>query len=871
MSGATGDPGDAGSASPEWGWEPVPHGGESDSDATAFVKLPQDMLDALGTGEPLAAPGHGYVPPPMIVPLGSVTTDPSATGTWTLPVQWPEAAGSVPAAPAPGTASGRVSGQGPAPVGGPIPATIPLPASVAAAYAQPGREAEQEPEPEPEPRREAQHAPRQDVRPEYGQQFGPEFGQEYGQGYTAGEGAHPGHGGYEGHDPYAGQEGYPGREEYAGQDGYAGHEPYAGQGAQSGHDPRQGYDAQGGQGFHGGQDVHGGQRDPHGGQDTHPGRDGRSGTGETAEWRFPDPGTDTGTGQWALPDTVHRADGSELPEPSVRSGEFRPAGLGADWSRAPATLPGGAAAPWANHPDFEGARGNAGQQPSGDPAADSGVLPGTDAAVAAAAAAAGQVPAGPGTGALRRGPRVLGGPGVGTPLPEGEPVHSAPHDIEAAHGTAAPGGLDLFGGVRTEAEAAPEPEHPARDADGGGHAFAAFGHAPEQHPRPESGPAAAGAGEAPEPAEGAGDEAFAGATDEASAEAGAVAGQEPATAPEPEPEPEPESEPGRGAESGPESGAGSGAVPTAAPVVASDGVAPEGADPGGAGAAPVPDADTADRAVAPPEEGDPVGLPGAGPAYEEETDTEPVAQNEHPAASYVLRVNGADRPVTGAWIGESLLYVLRERLGLAGAKDGCSQGECGACAVQVDGRLVASCLVPAATAAGSEVRTVEGLATDGELSDVQQALCRSGAVQCGFCVPGMAMTIHDLLEGNHAPSELETRQALCGNLCRCSGYAGVIGAVREVVAERAAAGAEPPAAPAGPVAPASSETGAPGSGAADRGGPDHGASDHGGPDHGASDHGASAARIPHQAPPGEGGFHGAHGAHGHGIHHGGTE
>ncbi|MFJ2087702.1 2Fe-2S iron-sulfur cluster-binding protein [Streptomyces sp. NPDC087901] len=161
--------------------------------------------------------------------------------------------------------------------------------------------------------------------------------------------------------------------------------------------------------------------------------------------------------------------------------------------------------------------------------------------------------------------------------------------------------------------------------------------------------------------------------------------------------------------------------------------------------------------------------------------------SEHPAASYVLHVNGADRPVTDAWIGESLLYVLRERLGLAGAKDGCSQGECGACNVQVDGRLVASCLVPAATAAGSEVRTVEGLAVDGEPSDVQRALADCGAVQCGFCIPGMAMTIHDLLEGNHAPSELETRQALCGNLCRCSGYRGVLDAVNEVVAGREAA------------------------------------------------------------------------------------
>ncbi|WP_330458113.1 2Fe-2S iron-sulfur cluster-binding protein [Streptomyces sp. NBC_00820] len=168
-------------------------------------------------------------------------------------------------------------------------------------------------------------------------------------------------------------------------------------------------------------------------------------------------------------------------------------------------------------------------------------------------------------------------------------------------------------------------------------------------------------------------------------------------------------------------------------------------------------------------------------------DPAPVSpHDDHPLASYVLRVNGADRPVTDAWIGESLLYVLRERLGLAGAKDGCSQGECGACNVQVDGRLVASCLVPAVTSAGSEVRTVEGLAVDGQPSDVQRALARCGAVQCGFCVPGMAMTLHDLLEGNPAPTELETRQALCGNLCRCSGYRGVLDAVQEVVAEREA-------------------------------------------------------------------------------------
>ncbi|WP_392670904.1 2Fe-2S iron-sulfur cluster-binding protein [Streptomyces sp. LN785] len=204
------------------------------------------------------------------------------------------------------------------------------------------------------------------------------------------------------------------------------------------------------------------------------------------------------------------------------------------------------------------------------------------------------------------------------------------------------------------------------------------------------------------------------------------------------------------------------------------------------------------------------GFP-AGPSPAASPDT----VSEHPAASYVLHVNGADRPVTDAWIGESLLYVLRERLGLAGAKDGCSQGECGACNVQVDGRLVASCLVPAATAAGSEVRTVEGLAVDGEPSDVQRALAGCGAVQCGFCIPGMAMTIHDLLEGNHAPSELETRQALCGNLCRCSGYRGVLRAVDEVVAGREAS---------------TEAAAAPGTASADSG----------------------EVRIPHQAAPGAG-------------------
>ncbi|WP_149824851.1 2Fe-2S iron-sulfur cluster-binding protein [Streptomyces tailanensis] len=231
------------------------------------------------------------------------------------------------------------------------------------------------------------------------------------------------------------------------------------------------------------------------------------------------------------------------------------------------------------------------------------------------------------------------------------------------------------------------------------------------------------------------------------------------------------------------------------PVREADPETPEPEETGEPGEDPADDAAEGPETAA--EAPEPEPEPGTATGVEADTATAdepgPPSPDDHPLASYVLRVNGTDRPVTDAWIGESLLYVLRERLGLAGAKDGCSQGECGACNVQVDGRLVASCLVPAVTAASSEVRTVEGLAADGQPSDVQRALAKCGAVQCGFCVPGMAMTVHDLLEGNPAPTDLETRQALCGNLCRCSGYRGVLAAVREVVAEReahAAAGNE---------------------------------------------------------------------------------
>ncbi|MFJ3977720.1 2Fe-2S iron-sulfur cluster-binding protein [Streptomyces sp. NPDC090021] len=731
-----------------WGWEPVPQGGEYDSDATAFVKLPQDMLDALGTGEPLAAPGHGYVPPPMIVPLGSASTDPAATGTWAIPAQWPEAGGASDpsgfgagtgsgAGSASGSGSGSVGGSGSGsgsgsqggsaggpvggPVGGPIPASIPIPASVAAAFAEPEAEAE--------------------------------------------------------HDP-----------------------------------------------------------------------------GATAEWRFPEavhkpeeaPST---TGQWAVPDFAQQ------------QGDFRTgSGLDADWSQAPATLPGGAPAPWAYLT----------QQPSADPdpGRDAGVLPGTDEAAAASAAAAtatahaaGRLLGGPGVGAAGRGPRVLGGPGVGTALPEAEPAHhQAPHDIEAAHGPAA----TALAGERSHPGAAAhepaEPEHPAQPANAE-HAepadrgadvehvehvehveYSERGAHPDHFGQVEQAGHTGHIGQAghaghaghvghaehsahpahPADTDGHGFTAFGRAPETASAQADGHGFAEPGAVPAPDPADTEGQAPAEAAPSPDE-------IPSEVPSEI-----PAGSTSAG---------DSADSAAELPDEDTGEGIPAEAPAYEEDHRAAAAVHHEHPHASYVLRVNGADRPVTGAWIGESLLYVLRERLGLAGAKDGCSQGECGACAVQVDGRLVASCLVPAATAAGSEVRTVEGLATGGELSDVQQALCRSGAVQCGFCVPGMAMTIHDLLEGNHAPSELETRQALCGNLCRCSGYAGVVEAVREVVAEREAA--------------ASAD-------AAQLQAQGHGHDGHGHDGHGhghvqAQGEAAQEARIPHQAAPGEGG-----------IHHGGT-
>ncbi|MEG3630068.1 (2Fe-2S)-binding protein [Streptomyces poriticola] len=431
------------------------------------------------------------------------------------------------------------------------------------------------------------------------------------------------------------------------------------------------------------------------------------------------PGHDV-TGQWSIP----VADG-DLPD---ESGEFPASSLADQWNgTAPATLPGGAPAPWA--PQAAGA-------PWGDRPRQPGAVP-----------------------------------------PADEPDGGEP-EAAAASGT-------------VEAPAAPSA--PGADGDSRG---------PEQTAAPET------TGAAPPPP--------AGPAEPPADRARTAATSEPGSAPDDPARAPATAEPAAGP--GPAAAAGPSATPAADPEQdATD--APTTPDP-----TPVPPQDPA--------------VPGGG------------HHDEHPLASYVLRVNGADRPVTDAWIGESLLYVLRERLGLAGAKDGCSQGECGACNVQVDGRLVASCLVPAVTTAGSEVRTVEGLAADGRPSDVQRALARCGAVQCGFCVPGIAMTLHDLLEGNPAPTALETRQALCGNLCRCSGYRGVLRAVEEVVAEReATTAAEAPGTDDG----RDTRDGLGGHDA-------HGSRDAHGSQAAQAPHeppgtGVGEPRIPHQAGPGAGGVH----------------
>ena len=149
---------------------------------------------------------------------------------------------------------------------------------------------------------------------------------------------------------------------------------------------------------------------------------------------------------------------------------------------------------------------------------------------------------------------------------------------------------------------------------------------------------------------------------------------------------------------------------------------------------------------------------------------------------YTLHVNGRDREVRDAWLGENLLYVLRERLGLLAAKGACEQGECGSCSVQVGGELVCACLVLAASAVDEPIVTVEGLAD--APTDVQRAFVETGAVQCGFCTPGLIIAAHHLLDRQPEPTEMQIREELSGNVCRCTGYGRIIEAVQQVAVAR---------------------------------------------------------------------------------------
>ena len=141
-------------------------------------------------------------------------------------------------------------------------------------------------------------------------------------------------------------------------------------------------------------------------------------------------------------------------------------------------------------------------------------------------------------------------------------------------------------------------------------------------------------------------------------------------------------------------------------------------------------------------------------------------------------VNGEERVVDDIWEGESLLYMLRERCGLPGSKNACEQGECGSCTIYLDGTPVCSCLVAAGQAQGRDVRTVEGLADGDRLDPVQQAFVECGAVQCGFCTPGLLVAADEMLERNPNPTDADIREALSGNLCRCTGYEKILDAVR---------------------------------------------------------------------------------------------
>ena len=148
-----------------------------------------------------------------------------------------------------------------------------------------------------------------------------------------------------------------------------------------------------------------------------------------------------------------------------------------------------------------------------------------------------------------------------------------------------------------------------------------------------------------------------------------------------------------------------------------------------------------------------------------------------------LTVNGTPMRADDVWPGESLLFTLRERLGLPGTKNACEQGECGSCTVLLDGLPVCSCLVAAGQAEGHQVVTVEGFATDDHLHPAQEAFIEAGAVQCGFCTPGLLVTVADLVERNPTASDAQVREALAGNLCRCTGYEKILAAVRLTMAK----------------------------------------------------------------------------------------
>jgi aerobic carbon-monoxide dehydrogenase small subunit len=150
-------------------------------------------------------------------------------------------------------------------------------------------------------------------------------------------------------------------------------------------------------------------------------------------------------------------------------------------------------------------------------------------------------------------------------------------------------------------------------------------------------------------------------------------------------------------------------------------------------------------------------------------------------------VNGQTRQADDVWEGESLLYLLRERLGLPGSKNACEQGECGSCTVYLDDVPVCACLVAAGQAAGRSIITVEGLASGTDLHPVQQAFLQAGAVQCGFCTPGLIVAAHDLLSRIPHPTDPQIREALAGNLCRCTGYAAILAAVQLAALEMSGA------------------------------------------------------------------------------------